>query len=109
MAVTQERLRNFVGASTSDNDELDSCLAATKDLLDEHLEDVDPASAVPVNVYDRAHLLAAAEMFNQGKAPNGFLNQQFEDGTEVPVRIGADPLRPAYPLLSKWVPPVTIA
>lgn len=102
-------LRAFVGAGSSQDGELLACLETTGELLDRYLEDVDEADPVPEQVRDRAHLLAAAEMFHQGQAPNGFLNQQFEDGTTTPVRVGSDPLRPAYPLLTRWVNPVTIA
>jgi hypothetical protein len=114
VAVTKEELRSFVGADTSADVECQSCLDVTKVLLDNYLAaDAAPPleTAVPTALYDRAHLLAAAEMFNQGQAPNGVENQQFDDGgasgyrVGVPVRIGSDPLRPAYSLLQQYVLP----
>lgn len=104
MVITLEQLRDFVRTADGEDfdTELQSCIDVTDKLLDELLEDA--LETVPEEVRDRAHLLSAAEMFNQGQAPNGVLNQQYDDGTSAPIRIGADPLRPAYPLVGRYLP-----
>lgn len=110
MAVTAEQVRAFVNVDSDADNEVQSCLVAAKALLDEYVEDVptdeNDQTTLPDAIYDRAWLLVAAELFHQDRAPNGVLNQQFEDGPPVPIRVSADPLRPAYPLLASWVPPV---
>lgn len=116
MSVTATQLRDFVAVSATEVSDtaLEGYVATATALVDEYLRDV-PVTVppeeptVPVAIRDRAELLVAAEMFTQDQAPNGFLNQQFDttDGLVTqPVRISSDPLRPAYPLLSSWVPPV---
>lgn len=103
MAVDVARLRAFVNTSSNDDADLESCLATSRVLLDGHIGDC--ARDVPDAVYERALLVVAAEMFNQAKAPNGILNQQYDEGAGSVIRIGSDPMRPAYPLLSRYVPP----
>lgn len=104
--VTAEDVRNQVGAGADRDPDCRAALDLARALLDEHLADVDRDDPVPAAVYRRALILAAAEAFNQAEAPNGVLNQQYDDGTSAPIRIGADPLRPAYPLVQRWVLPV---
>lgn len=100
--VTATQLRAFVNTGDDHDVELQSCLDTCRELIEAYID----GAKVPDRIYGRALLLAAAEMFNQGQAPNGVVNQQYDDAVEVPVRIGSDPLRPAYPLLSRWVDPV---
>lgn len=82
-----------------------NCINVADALLRQFL--TDPVyMTVPVVIIEKAWLAVAVEIFNQRKAPNGVLNQSFAsaDGTaSVAVRIGADPMRPARPLLSPWV------
>jgi hypothetical protein len=109
VAVDKEQVREHVGAGADQLDECEACLLVVRELLDEHLRDGGADGQVPDHVYDRALLLSAAELFNQGQAPNGVLNQQYDSGDGLgavtPIRIGADPLRPAYPLVERWVLP----
>lgn len=112
MSVDATQLRNEVKAGTAVPDAmLTNCVSVADTLLREYVEDV--YGDIPPSVYDRAWLAVAVDLFNQRRAPNGVLNQQFssgEGGTEsVPVRISADPLRPARPLLRPWVTPLGIA
>jgi hypothetical protein len=108
VAVTTSDLRSLVGAGSETTDaELTGHIETAEELVGAYVED----NVVPVGILDRCYLVVAAEMFNQDQAPNGVLNQQYdtEDGTiATPIRIGADPLRPAYPLLARWVLPVSI-
>lgn len=112
MTIDITQLRSEVNAGTSVSDALlTSCVSVADSLLRKHVEDV--FDDIPPSVYDRAWMAVAVDLFNQRRAPNGVLNQQFstsEGGTEsVPVRISADPLRPARPLLRPWVTPLGIA
>ncbi|HEY1178604.1 MAG TPA: hypothetical protein VGF17_20815 [Phytomonospora sp.] len=106
MAVTVNDLRDELGAGASVQlTVLDRCLTVADALLKQYVGD--RYTTVPAPIYDEAWLAVAVERFNQRKAPNGILNQTFmaADGSSVatPVRIGADPLRPAYPILERWL------
>ena len=111
MATTADDVRDLVGASPSDNDELTKCLALAIVWVDKYLEDrmTDDDGekvTVPPVVYDEAVLLVAADEFSRRHAPNGVLNQQYaaEDGVQaVPVRISRDPLSAAYAPLAPWM------
>lgn len=110
---TESDLRKLVGVSATEapDEDLAGYLSTAAAMVDECLSagDDEVPYDVPATVLDRAYLLVAAEMFNQDQAPNGILNQQYEtvDGmVATPVRISSDPMRPAYALLSRWVPPV---
>lgn len=117
MAINVEQLRTAVGAGQGEPN-LKVTLDAAKEVLDAYLEDrlIDDETTEPVvipdSTYDRAHLSVAVEMFNQDRAPNGVLNQVYDVGTgdvaSTPVRISADPLRPAYPLLARYMPAAII-
>ena len=105
MTVTAADVVEEVGAGSGETARCERYLLIVTALLDRHLLDsgVLPTVPVPAAVYDEAVLRSAAEMFNQSEAPNGVINQQFEDGGAAPIRIGVDPLRPAYPLVKRWL------
>lgn len=111
MAVTAADLRAEVQAGTSVGDALlTSTIEVAESLLREYVGEV--YTTIPTKVFDRAWTAVAVDLFNQRRAPNGVLNQQFatETGSEsFAVRISADPLRPARPLLKPWVAPLGIA
>lgn len=100
MALDAAKLRNHAhaGGQVSD-DELNDCLESAAELLKELID----KKVVPSKTLERAQMLVANEMLQQDLAPNGLLNQQFDNGNEtIPIRIGRDPLRPAYPLLAPF-------
>lgn len=103
MAVNAQALRSEVGASLADEDStLTSLISTATALVTKYVGQT--VSEVPADVMDRAILLTAAEMYHQSQAPNGIVNQQYDDGQAgTPIRIGRDPLTPAYPLLRQWV------
>lgn len=109
-----EALREEVGASSSDDGVLQRCLDLAAELVTHHVSDSTTGDEEPIEipetVLERAIMVTAAESFAQRNAPNGVLNQQFAssegDAASVPVRISADPMRPAYPLLEKYLIPV---
>lgn len=110
MAITAEDLRTEVGAGVSASSTLlQKCVDLATELVRRHVT-TEVFPTLPTVIADQAVLVVAVEVFNQRKAPNGVLTQQFatpDGGTPVPVRIGADPMRPAYPLLSAWVGGIT--
>lgn len=107
VTVTKEQIREKINASPSavPDTEITQALAVASALVNEHLGEA--ASTIPREVVDRAVLLVAIEEINQDKAPNGVLNQTYDVGTgdvtSTPVRIGRDPMKPAYPILAPWV------
>lgn len=100
MTVDATKLRNHAHAGPQITDEeLNDCLESAAELLKELIG----RKVVPPKTYDRALLLVANEQLQQDLAPNGLLNQQFDNGTEaIPIRIGRDPLTPAYPILEPF-------
>lgn len=101
MAVTAADLRAEVNAGSGTTDAvLTSCLDVATELLRKYAGD--DYTSIPGKVWDRALTATAVDLFNQRKAPNGVLNQQY-DGESTPIRISSDPLRPAYPLLAPWL------
>lgn len=115
MVVTKEQLRVEIGAvgQTAIADEtLQNCVTVAGELVRQHTQSDEIRHVIPTSVYEKAWLSVAVELYNQRAAPNGVLNQQFSTvnaPSSVPIRIGADPLRPAYPLLAPWVPPLGFA
>lgn len=107
MAIDAADLQREVGTNVAEDPAIDSAVETAHELLLAFIED--QGAEVPDVIFDRAWLAVAVDLFNQSKAPNGVLNQQFNTGDGVvaaPVRISADPLRPAYPLLRMWILPV---
>lgn len=111
MAVVAADLRAELNAGPADtggvsDDLLNNCINVADELLKAYAGDDYRSGDIPVVVAEKAWLAVAVEIFNQRKAPNGVLNQAFSgEGTPFvqTVRIGADPLRPAYGLLGRWV------
>lgn len=107
MAVSANDLRTEVRVSTSEAPDavLSSCVSTAELLLKQYAGD--DWVTVPIVLQERAWLAVAVELFNQRSAPNGVLSQAFTtfDGGQgvSPIRVSADPLRPAYPLLERWV------
>lgn len=106
-APTTANLRRLVGAGAAITD------ATLQEYLDEAAGELGPyvedkiVEAIPDGTFGRAQLIVAVEMYNQDKAPNGILNQQYDAGdglVSTPIRIGSDPLRPAYPILARYMP-----
>lgn len=111
MAIDADDLTAEVGTTSADADIVANCVAVAEALLTQYVGAA--FAGIPVDIFDRAWLVVGVELFNQRKAPNGYVNQEYatpDGGTgEVAVRLSADPLRPAYPILSPWVDPVTFA
>lgn len=100
MTVTVDDLRGLVNTSIEDDSVLTQCLEFGEELVKRYVSRVSPGS-IPPTVLNEAVLVAAADQFNRRKAPNGVLNQQFDDG--APVRVSRDPLVSVRPILASWV------
>lgn len=105
MTVETLQVRDEINASISavPDEKIDAAIAVATTLVTQHVGTIE----VPAEILDRAVLLVAVEQINQDKAPNGVLNQFFDagvgDASATPVRIGRDPMKPAYPILAPWV------
>lgn len=111
MSIDAARLREELNAGpegqsgTPSTTYLDNCVSVANELLKGYAGE-NYLTDLPTVVAEKAWLAVAVEIFNQDKAPNGVLNQTFQtfEGTvATPVRIGADPLRPAYGLLERFI------
>lgn len=93
--VAELRAHARAGANVSDAD-LQDCIDTAVELVMGYIGDAEVAETR----IDRSVLLVANECLQQNMAPNGILNQQYDDGDgSAPLRIGRDPMTPAYPLL----------
>lgn len=114
MPVTAQNLRDELNAGPASaaggvsDDLLTNCLNVADEELKIYAGDdyrTGSALGIPIVVAEKAWLAVAVEIFNQRKAPNGVLNQAFssDGGAPLAVRIGSDPLRPAYGLLRRFL------
>jgi hypothetical protein len=95
--VIVEELRDYVGASVSDDAFLGTVLLTAQDMVWAYVGD----STVPDTVLDLAVMQVASELFHRRNAPNGVAQFAALDGT--PVRVARDPMTSTYPLLNKFV------
>lgn len=105
MTINAGQVRDAIGASPAavSDTKIQAAIEVAYELVKKYVGD----AAVPSEVKDRAALIASVEQINQENAPNGVLNQTYDLGTgdiaSTPVRIGRDPMKPAYPILDPWV------
>lgn len=96
MAVTLSQFKDYVGTKdASDFPQL--CLTAGHQLVTNKVA----GASVPAAVHDQAVLMVASEIFHRRSAPNGIT--QFADFGGQAVRLGKDPLSPAYALLMPYI------
>ena len=102
MAVTVDDLANLVGTRLADP-ALAPCLAFGQAVVAKFTSTV-TAGDIPDAVLDEAVLTAAADQFQRRNAPNGVLNQVYDNGNgAIPVRISRDPFSSIKPILRPWV------
>lgn len=115
MPLDVNALRNRVVSGPADNQLLLDALADANAMVDEYVAEQAPEGfEVPDSIHDRAVLRCAVELFNQDKAPNGVVNQQYDLGngevSSTPIRIGRDPMTGARAILdAAWTLPVSFA
>ena len=96
MAVTLQQFKDYVGTKdASDFPQL--CLTSGHQLVTNKVK----GYAVPAQVHDQAVLMVASELFHRRSAPNGIT--QFADFGGNAVRLGKDPMAPAYALLLPYI------
>lgn len=98
MAITLEDLRAYVGASASNDAELERARLTGVALVDAWVGRV---TTVQVDVLDHAYLIAASEVFQRRQAPMGIAQFATPDG--APVRVNKDPMTAVYPLLAPFL------
>lgn len=112
------RLRAFIGGDAAEDGDvvLEGCLTEAKALVDEYVTEnrlsADPVDAPPEAILHRAYLEVGADLWNRRNAPNGVITTQYQTEyglAATPIRIGRDPMAPAYPLLAQWVLPIGFA
>lgn len=113
MALETSDLKRRLNSGPADEQLLVDALESANVLVDEYIAEQGTGVEVPEKIHDRAVLRCAVELFNQDKAPNGIVNQQYDAGNgetgSTPVRIGRDPMVGARALLDEaWTLPVSI-
>ena len=115
MTVTDDELRLRVNAGPADDQLVSDSLITAGELVDNYITEQGIADLeVPAAVHDRAVLRCAIDLFNQDKAPNGIVNQQYDLGQgdipSAPIRISRDPMIGARALLDRaWTLPASFA
>ena len=96
MAVTLQQFKDYIGTKdASDFPQL--CLTSGHQLVTNKVK----GYAVPAQIHDQAVLMVASELFHRRSAPNGIT--QFADFGGNAVRLGKDPMAPAYALLLPYI------
>lgn len=91
------RLAAFVKAPESDQEFLQDCVDTARDLIDAATGDAE----VPVDVYDRAALEVAADLYHRRQTRLGVAG--FADNDLNPIRITRDPLAAARGFLAPYL------
>lgn len=97
MAVTLTQFKDYVGTKDA-TDFPQSCLDGGHALVTKY---VGKNTTVPQELFDQAVLMVASELFHRRNAPNGIT--QFADLGGGAIRVGKDPMSPAYNLLLPYV------
>lgn len=97
MAVSLSEFKDYVGTKDA-TDFPQSCLTAGHALVTAY---VGAVTTVPTEIHDQAVLMVSSELFHRRNAPNGI--SQFADIGGGAIRVGKDPMAPAYNLLLPYV------
>jgi len=97
VAVLLAEFKEYVGTKDS-TDFPQSCLTAGQALVTKYLGAV---TTVPSEIQDQAVLMVSSELYHRRNAPNGI--SQFADMGGGAIRVGKDPMAPAYNLLLPYV------
>jgi hypothetical protein len=97
MAVKLQEFKDYVGTKDA-SDFPQFCLTAGHALVTSYIGTV---TSVPQEIHDQAVLKVSSELYHARNAPNGIA--QFADANGAAVRIGYDPLAPAYKLLRPFL------
>lgn len=92
-----EDLKAYVGASEMDDEYVQECWDAARDLIASYVQ----STKIPSNVLKRCYLEVGSELFHRRSAPMGVSQYATFDGQ--PVRVARDPLVGVYPLLNRYM------
>lgn len=93
-----DELKAYVGATTPDDDFVDSCWHEAIALVTKFVG----TATVNADVLNRAYLECGSELYHRRSAPNGVAQFATLDGGSA-VRVARDPMVGAYPILTPWV------
>lgn len=93
-------LQSYVGAPESDATYVEQCWDEATALVTAYIGTIDPVSAIPEIIVDRATLEAGSELYHRRQAPNGVAQFSTLDGS--PIRVARDPLLGVYPLINRY-------
>lgn len=93
-----DELKAYVGATTPDDDFVDSCWHEAIALVDKFVGE----ATVDADILNRAYLEVGSELFHRRSAPNGVAQFATLDGGSA-IRVARDPMVGAYPLLQPYV------
>lgn len=94
-------LENYVGADPSDIAYVEQCYGEALSLVTAYVGTIDPVTAIPDEVLERAYLEVGSELYHRRQAPNGVAQFSTFDG--APIRVARDPMVGAYPLLQRYL------
>lgn len=94
-----EALREFVGASNSDDAFVEACWGEALSLVDKA---IGSATTVPDNIHHRAALECGSELYHRRSAPLGVSQFASVDGSAI--RIARDPMVGAIRILKPFLP-----
>ncbi len=94
-------LQSYVGAPDSDATYVEECFDEATALVEAYIGTIDPVSAIPTIIVERATLEVGSELYHRRQAPNGVAQFSTIDGS--PIRVARDPMLGAYPLLQRYL------
>ncbi len=97
MTVGVSDLREYVGASVSDDTFLATCLGQAVELIEIYAGD----QLIPDSILDGCYLTVGSEIYQRRNAPSGITNFASPDGSAI--RLARDPLTSVYPILDRFV------
>lgn len=95
--LTWTDLQDYVGASASDKQYLETCLATATALVDTHIGDAE----VPDDVRESVLLEVGSKLYARRGAPAGFTGG--DTVTTPGVLVAKDPMVTVYPILARYV------
>lgn len=94
-----EGLKDYVGATTPDDDFVSACWDEAQALVNAYIG----SAVVDADVLNRAYLECGSELYHRRSAPNGVAQFATLDGGSA-IRVARDPLVGVYPLVARYMP-----
>lgn len=90
-----------MGAPETDATFVEQCFDEATALVTAYVGSIDPVTALPASIRERAVLEVGSELYHRRQAPNGVA--QFSSFDGAPIRVARDPMLGAYPLLQRFL------